>query len=160
KGPNNYNPFKFPDRALERRNWVIDRMVENGYVKPEDGEKAKKEPLGIKYRSTGPSIFAADYFVEEVRRQLTQMFGDKMLYEGGLSVRTSLVPAMQVMARQALIDGLTDYDTELGWRGPVAHVDDLSGDWGPKVAATNPLSDVTDWRLAVVLNVTAEGADI
>jgi penicillin-binding protein 1A len=160
KGPNNYNPFRYPDRALERRNWVIDRMVENGYVSAADGEKAKKDPLGVKLRSTGPTIFAADYFVEEVRRQLSAMFGEKTLYEGGLSVRTSLVPAMQVMARQALVDGLTSYDQELGWRGPVQHLDDLSGDWGPKVAAITPLSDLTDWRLAVVLKVTPDAADI
>ncbi|MEJ0012570.1 MAG: penicillin-binding protein 1A [Bauldia sp.] len=160
KGPNNYNPFKYPDRALERRNWVIDRMVENGYVSAADGEKAKKDPLGVKLRTTGPTIFAADYFVEEVRRQLSSMFGEKTLYEGGLSVRTSLVPAMQVMARQALVDGLTAYDTGLGWRGPVQHVDDMSGDWGPKVAAVTPLSDLTDWRLAIVLNVSPDQAQI
>jgi len=106
KGPNNYNPFKFSDRALERRNWVIDRMVENGYATAAEGAAAKQQPLGVKLRSTGPSIFAADYFVEEVRRQLSQMYGDKALYDGGLSVRTSLSPSMQVMAKQALDDGL------------------------------------------------------
>jgi penicillin-binding protein 1A len=160
KGPNNYNPFKYPDRALERRNWVIDRMVENGYASAADGEKAKKEPLGVKLRDTGPTIFAADYFVEEVRRQLSSMFGEKTLYEGGLSVRTSLVPSMQVMARQALVDGLSAYDTTLGWRGAVSHIEDMSGDWGPKVGAVTPLSDLTDWRLAVVLNVSPDQAEI
>jgi penicillin-binding protein 1A len=160
KGPNNYNPFRFPDRAVERRNWVIDRMVENGYVTSEVAEQAKKEPLGVKLRTTGPSIFAADYFAEEVRRQLTQMFGEKTLYEGGLSVRTSLNPAMQVMARQALLDGLANYDTALGWRGPIAHIDSLGDDCGTKVAAVTPLSDLTDWRLAVVLSVTPEAATI
>ena len=135
-------------------------MVENGYVTAADGEAAKKEPLGVKLRSTGPSIFAADYFVEEVRRQLGQMYGDKALYEGGLSVRTSLNPALQVVARQALVDGLTNFDTTLGWRGPVAHIDDVSGDWGAKLAAVQPLSDLTDWELAVVLDVTADGAGI
>ena len=52
KAPNNYNPFRYPDRAIERRNWVIDRMVENGYVTAEEGEAAKKEPLGVKTRVT------------------------------------------------------------------------------------------------------------
>ena len=160
KGPNNYNPFKYSDRAIERRNWVIDRMVENGYASAADGEAAKKQPLGVKLRSTGPSIFAADYFVEEVRRQLGQMYGDKALYEGGLSVRTSLNPGLQVMARQALIDGLSNFDTTLGWRGPVARIDDVSADWGSKLAAIQPFSDLTDWRLAVVLDVTADGAQI
>jgi penicillin-binding protein 1A len=160
KGPNNYNPFKFPDRALERRNWVIDRMVENGYATAAEGAAAKQQPLGVKLRSTGPSTFAADYFVEEVRRQLSQMYGDKALYDGGLSVRTSLNPSMQVMAKQALDDGLTNFDTTLGWRGGVAHIDDVSGDWGAKLAAIQPLSDLNDWRLAVVLGVTPAEAQI
>src|SRR5690606_34692007 len=92
KGPNNYNPFRYPDRAIERRNWVIDRMVENGYVSTADGEAAKGAPLGVKVRSTQPSVFAADYYAEEVRRQLNEMFGEEVLYEGGLSVCTSLDP--------------------------------------------------------------------
>jgi penicillin-binding protein 1A len=160
KGPNNYNPFRYPDRAVERRNWVIDRMVENGYATPAEGEDSKKAPLGVKSRATDPSIFAADYFAEEVRRQLSDMFGEKTLYEGGLSVRTSLNPAMQVMARQSLIDGLTNFDTRLGWRGPVYHIDDLGDDWGTKVAALVPLSDLTGWRLAVVTAVTPQAATI
>jgi penicillin-binding protein 1A len=160
KGPNNYNPFKYPQKAMDRRNWVIDRMVENGYVTAADGEAAKKEPLGVKLRTTGPTTFDADYFVEEVRRELSQMYGDKALYEGGLSVRTSLDPGLQVMAKQALDSGLTNFDVQLGWRGPVNHIDDISGDWGAKLAAMTPLADLTDWRLAVVLGVTPTEAQI
>ena len=160
KGPNNYHPFRFPDRAVERRNWVIDRMAENGYVTAAEADEARNAPLGVKTRTTGPSIFAAEYFAEEVRRQLNEMFGEKTLYEGGLSVRTSLDPAVQVMARQALMDGLTNYDTELGWRGPVSHIDDLGDDWGPKAADVPPLADLIEWQLAVVLQVTPEAATI
>ena len=160
KAPNNYHPFRQEERALERRDWVIDRMVENGYVDVAEGEAAKKAALGVTLRTTGPSIFAADYFVEEVRRQLEAMYGEETLYEGGLSVRTSLVPAMQVMARQALIRGLAEYDMKQGWRGPVAHIDDLGADWGPRVADIQPLSDVVEWRLAVVLSLTPEAATI
>jgi penicillin-binding protein 1A len=160
KGPNNYNPFRYPDRALDRRNWVIDRMVENGYATAAEGEAAKKEPLGVKTRTTGPRIFAADYFSEEVRRQLIDMFGDKTLYEGGLSVRTSLNPAMQVMARQALMDGLMKFDQARGWRGPVAHVDDVGQDWGVTVSNTQPLTDVVEWKLAIVLSLDDKQANI
>jgi penicillin-binding protein 1A len=160
KGPNNYNPFRYPDRALERRNWVIDRIVENGFATAEEGDAAKKEPLGVKTRTTGPHIFAADYFAEEVRRQLNDMYGDKTLYEGGLSVRTSLNPAMQVMARQSLMDGLVKFDENLGWRGPVAHFDDLGKDWGITVASVPALPDVVEWRLAVVLSLTPTEASI
>src|SRR5262249_29982681 len=138
----------------------IDRMVENGYVTAADGEAAKKAPLGVKQRYTGPTVFAADYFAEEVRRELSAMYGDTTLYEGGLSVRTSLDPALQVMARQALMTGLTNYDQGQGWRGPVQHFDDLGTDWGPKVADVPALRDIVEWRLAVVLSVTPQSASI
>jgi penicillin-binding protein 1A len=160
KGPNNYNPFRFPDRALERRNWVIDRMVENGYATKDEGDKAKQDPLGVKTRTTGPHIFAADYFAEEVRRQLNDMYGDQVLYEGGLSVRTSLDPGLQVLARQALIDGLVKFDTAQGWRGPVSHIDTLGSDWGVPLAAVPALSDVIEWRLGVVLSANPKEATI
>ena len=160
KGPNNYNPFRYPDRAIERRNWVIDRMVENGYVTAAEGEEAKKQPLGVKTRDTEPSMFAADYYVEEVRRQLIDMYGEETLYGGGLSVRTSLNPQLQVMARQALFDGLVKYDEERGWRGPVSRIESLAQDWGPQLAAVPALSDVVEWRLAVVLSVNADAAQI
>ncbi len=159
KGPNNYNPFRYPARAMERRNWVIDRMVENGYATPEEGEAAKAQPLGVKTRIASPHIFAADYYVEEVRRQLLQMYGEKALYDGGLSVRTSLDPAMQVMARQALMNGLIAFDEDRGWRGPVKNLP-LGEDWGAAIGTVTPLSDVYEWRLAIVTAVNKTEAEI
>lgn len=133
KGPANYHPFRHPEAALERRNWVIDRMVENGYVSQPDGEEAKKQPLGVTARTTGPSLFASDYFAEAVRRQLIDQYGEKVLYEGGLSVRTSLDPQMQIAARKALQDGLVTYDERRGFHGPIKQID-ASGDWGKALA--------------------------
>ena len=96
KGPSNYHPFKHTERAIERRNWVIDQMVENGYVTREEGEKAKAEPLGVKPRRTGTYLFAGEYFTEEVRREIIARYGENALYEGGLSVRTTLDPKLQL----------------------------------------------------------------
>ena len=59
KAPSNYDPFKYPDRAVARRNWVIDRIVENGFAKADEGEKAKASPLGVTKRSPGAKIFAS-----------------------------------------------------------------------------------------------------
>ncbi|MBY3236459.1 penicillin-binding protein 1A [Rhizobium sp. 25PS6] len=159
KGPANYHPFRHPEAALERRNWVIDRMVENGYVSQSDGEEAKKQPLGVTARTTGPSLFASDYFAEAVRRQLIDQYGEKVLYEGGLSVRTSLDPQMQVAARKALQDGLVTYDERRGFHGPIKQID-ASGDWGKALADIPALSDVPEWRLAVVLAVSDSTVDI
>src|SRR5512141_2837268 len=110
KAPNNYHPFRQRERAIERRNWVIDRMAESGFIKSADAEKAKRTALGVTQKPTSVHIFAAEYFAEEVRRELYERYGEKKLYEGGLSIRTTLDTRLQVLARQTLTDGLVKFD--------------------------------------------------
>ena len=150
KAPNNYHPFRFPERAVERRNWVIDRMIENGYVGAQEGEAAKASAIDVTLRPPGAHIFAADYFAEEVRRQIYAMYGETKLYEGGLSVRTTLDPKLQVMARKSLIDGLVAFDRKRGWRGPVTRIE-LGEDWGVPLSGVEALAGIAPWRLAVVI---------
>src|SRR4051812_26352474 len=159
KAPNNYHPFRQRERAVERRNYVIERMAEDRYISGQDGEKAKKEPLKVTQRPTGAHIFAAEYFAEEVRRYINENYGEKKLYEGGLSVRTTLDPKMQELARKTLNDGLVRFDEQQGYRGPVTKIE-ITGDWGVKLAEVKALSDVAPWRLAVVLDVTDQQARI
>ncbi len=159
KGPNNYHPFRRTQQAIERRNWVIDRMVENGYITTADATTAKAEPLNVKPRTSGSQLYSAEYFTEEVRRQLGKLYGEAELYGGGLSVRTTLDPHLQEYARKALMDGLIQYDHGEGFRGPVASVD-ISGDWGEAVNAVKPLGDVPEWQLAVVLEMGENEARI
>ncbi len=159
KGPNNYHPFLHRDKATERRNWVIDRMVENGYVSKADGEKAKNSPLGVTPRVLSPNTYSAGFFAEEVRRELGERYGEKKLYEGGLSVRTTLDPKMQQIARKALVDGLVRYDEAHGFRGPMRHIE-TAGDWGPPLADVPALGDVQPWKLAVVLDMNGNDARI
>ena len=123
-------------------------MVDNGYIKRDEADKAKKEPLTVSPRVISPNTIASGYFAEEVRREIAERYGEKKLYEGGLSVRTSLDPKMQLMARKALMNGLINYDEAQGWRGPVSKID-MAGDWGVKLADVRALSDVTPWRMAV-----------
>ncbi len=159
KGPNNYNPFRHRDEAVTRRNYVIDRMVEDGYITADAGEKAKKEPLNVTVRPTGAHIFAAEYFAEEVRRYLYDKYGEDKLYEGGLSVRTTLDPKLQMTARQTMINGLVNFDESQGYRGAVSTID-VGGDWGLKLADVKSLDDITPWRMAVVLQVDDQSARI
>ena len=160
KAPENYNPFHHSDRALDRRNWVIDRMVENGYIRASDGDAAKATPLGVDaVRSNGTYLFASDYFAEEVRRDLVDMYGGDKLYEGGLSVRTTLDPHLQVLARASLQAELIKYDQAHGYRGPVTTID-VSGDWGPALSKVTAFSDVPEWRPAVVLQASGDAATI
>jgi penicillin-binding protein 1A len=159
KGPNNYHPFRYRDAALARRNYVIDRMVDNGYATREAADKAKTEPLGVNPRVLSPNSYAAGYFAEEVRRELLERYGEKKLYEGGLSVRTTLDPKMQLWARKSLVDGLVRYDEARGFRGAMRSID-ISQDWGPPLADVPALGDVAPWRLAVVLDVNDGAARI
>ena len=154
KGPNNYHPFRQQQAALERRNWVIDRMVENGYVTREDGDKAKKEPLGVNPRYVSPNSIASGYFAEEVRREIAERYGEQKLYEGGLSIRATLDPKMQAMARKALVDGLVRYDEARGWRGAPSKLELTGREWGLALAEVPSLADVQPWRMAVVLEVS------
>jgi penicillin-binding protein 1A len=159
KGPNNYNPFRQRDRAIERRNYVIDRMVEDQYITVQEAEKAKKEPLNVTPHPTGAHMFAAEYFAEEVRREIYERYGEKKLYEGGLSIRTTLDPKYQAIARKALTDGLVQFDEGQGWRGPITKID-VGGDWGAKLADIKSLADIAPWRLAVVLETSEQSARI
>ncbi|MFY9835067.1 MAG: penicillin-binding protein 1A [Xanthobacteraceae bacterium] len=159
KGPNNYNPFRHHDEAIARRNYVIDRMAEDGYITVADAEKAKKDPLTVTVRSTGAHIFAAEYFAEEVRRYLYEKYGEDKLYEGGLSVRTTLDPKLQMVARQAMVNGLVNFDEGQGYRGAVTTID-VNGDWGVKLADVKSLDDIDPWRMAVVLQVDDQSARI
>jgi penicillin-binding protein 1A len=160
RGPSNYHPFRHTERAIERRNWVIEQMLENGYVTAEEAEKSKDLPLGVNPRNSGTYLFAGEYFTEEVRRQLISRYGEEALYEGGLSVRTTLDPNLQLMARRALQNGLMKFDTLRGYRGPITHIEELGVDWGKSVFEVKGLYDVPEWKVAVVLGVDEAGLRI
>ena len=159
KAPNNYHPFRQRDRAIERRNYVIERMAEDRYITAQEADKAKKEPLKITQRPSGAHVFAAEYFAEEVRRYISEKYSEKKLYEGGLSVRTTLDPKLQVLARKVLVEGFVQFDEKQGYRGPVAKLEG-AGEWGSKLAEIKALSDVAPWRLAVVLETGDASARI
>ncbi|WP_448952538.1 penicillin-binding protein 1A [Labrys neptuniae] len=160
KGPNNYNPIRNHDAAVARRNWVIDQMVSNGYVSKEEGRKAQAEPLAVTPRTfEGAQSYAANYFTEEVRREIAERYGEDKLYEGGLSVRTTLDPKLQREARDAMVAGLVRFDERGGFRGPVKNVD-LGEDWGVTLGAEKRLSDIQPWQLAIVLDSADSSARI
>jgi len=158
KAPNNYNPFRYPDAAKARRDWVLDRMADDHAITAAQSAAAKAEPIvPSEFRRPQP-LPAADWFAEEVRRELIARFGADVTTEGGLQVRTSLDPVLQVAAEKALRDGLMAYDRKLGgWRGPVTHMDaaPLAHDWaGPLGKLGHPPGMLPRWRLAAVTSTT------
>jgi len=168
KGPSNYHPIINEDRAVERRNWVIGRLLEDGRITQGEAEEALVQPLGA---TIAPPLGARDwtmeYFAEEVRKQIVDLYGVEALYDGGLSVRTSVNPRLQKAAGEALRKWLVTYDQRHGWRGPAATFD-VGEDWAetfPEAVeamfADRTLSDdMAPWKPALVLSVSAATADI
>jgi penicillin-binding protein 1A len=161
KAPNNYNPTRFPLAAKWRRDLVLDQMQDAGYATASEVAAAKADPVVVRHREDTQIVQAA-YFAEEVRRELLARFGEKTVYEGGLTVRTSLDGRLQTDADKALRDGLIVYDrAHGGWRGAVEHIDP-SGDWPAKLAAVSPPPGARDvgWQLAMVTRAESDGAAI
>jgi penicillin-binding protein 1A len=161
KAPNRYNPARYPQSARARRDWVVDRMVEDGMATQQEAAAAEAQPI-VTHRRRAAEQAKAPYFAEEVRRELLARYGEKVLYGAGLSVRTSLDPKLQADADKALRGGLIAFDrAHGGWRGAIARID-LKGDWEARLAAVPVPPVVTDvgWRLAVVLRTDRDGAAI
>lgn len=158
KAPNNYHPLRRTAQAKARRDWVLDEMVDGGFIGGDEAETAKQEPIVVRARG-GTEMVRADYFTEEVRRWLYEQYGEESLYEGGLVVRTTVDPRLQAIAARTLRDGLIVYDRRHGWRGPIARLEP-KGDWAERLAAVEEPADLGDWRLAVVLQVETKVARI
>ena len=166
KAPNNLNPFKYPDAARSRRDYVLDRLTEDHAITPAQAIEAKAAPVvPSEFRRPAP-IPGADWFTEEVRRQLLARFGQDATTQGGLVVRTSLDPALQIAAEKSLRDGLMAYDHKMGgWRGATAHLTVPPADFETKwPTALNeqprPAGMLPAWRLAIVAALTDAEAKV
>jgi len=158
KAPNNYHPTRRQAAAIERRNWVVEQMRRNGFIGPAEADAARAEPLIVHDASEG-DVARAEYFAEDVRRELMRRFGEDALYGGGLSVRTSIDTRLQAVAERALRQGLESYDRKHGWRGPLATLTVEAG-WGDALAAVPRPAGLGNWRLALVLRSSAKEAQI
>ncbi|WP_302474381.1 penicillin-binding protein 1A [Sabulicella glaciei] len=155
KGPNNYNPLRYPDAARIRRDWVLDRMGEDGVLAAEEVAAAKAEPIVARPVRRPEVVPVGGHYTEEVRRELLQRFGAEQTQGGGLVVRTSLDPVLQAATENALRQGLLSYDRRRGgWRGPVARIAHGATEWLPALDALPPTPGLLpEWRRAVVLEV-------
>jgi penicillin-binding protein 1A len=149
KAPNNYHPVRYPEAAKARRDWVIGRMREGGLLTDAEAEQAHRTPFQVRGRGGEVETVRAEYFSEEVRRELLQRYGEAGLYGGGLSVRTTVDPRLQDIADRALRKGLVTYDRRHGWRGPIARIDASPG-WDKRLQAVQKPPGLGAWQLAVV----------
>lgn len=159
KGPNNYNPHKRYDAAIARRNWVIGRMAEDGYITEEQAEAAKQKPLQTAERKFG-YLEDGEYFSDEVRRLLSKSLGEDAVFEGGLMVRTTIDPELQKLATKVFRQGLINYDRRHGYRQTGLKVD-LNGNYKEELAKIElPKGAEKSWKKAVVLSAAADKATI
>ena len=156
KGPANYQLPRHRERAIERRNYAVSRMLERGYITAEQAEEARAADIVVTNRLAGDQFIAASHFVEEVRRQVQQEYGERALYDGGLSIRTTINTDLQLAAARALRAGLEDYDRRHEWRGPIA-AGDPSGDVQAQLRGAPEPPQLSGWVRAMVTR-TGNGA--
>ena len=155
KAPERYGRERYRDMAIERRNFVLDQMVENDFVTASEAAIAKRQPLGLVQQRSERSADAG-YFLEEVRRQLIDKFGEtseegsNSVYAGGLWVRTSLDVELQDAARDALRAQLLRYHGNRGYTGPIATLNPENGDLHSQLASSNISINYEDWRIGVI----------
>ncbi|MDR2412288.1 MAG: PBP1A family penicillin-binding protein, partial [Holosporales bacterium] len=154
KGAENYHPVRHPFQAKERRDWVIKRMQEEGWVSPQEAEKSRGEPIEVVPLRERPFV-RADYFAEEIRRELIEKFSSEKLYSGGFIVQSTLVPALQEAAEETLRSGLRAYDRTQGWRGPLAE-DMRSSSWKALTEQYEGLKGDLPLEMARVQDVRAQ----
>src|SRR6202795_672355 len=120
KGPGIYSPINHPDRAMKRRNLVINALLEDGKITAAQAADSRSEPEGLHLQHDTNCL--APYFVEETRRYLENKYGADQVHEGGLKVYTSLDVDLQKAANQAVFDGLAAYERRHGWKGSLENV--------------------------------------
>lgn len=150
KAPSVLNPFANPDRARERRDWVIGEMAENGYITAEEAVAYQASELSAPGSTLEPDA-PAPYFGAEVSRVMGQAFGDEFS-RNGYMIDTTLDPEMQAWGEAALRAGMVRYDRTQGYRGRLEEID-LGTDWRGDFA-TRYFAGALDWEVAVVTEIT------
>lgn len=150
KGPSLYGQPKYRDMATDRRNYVLGQMLDNGYITPEQYEAAVAKEIVLAPQRSRPRSRLGEYFVEEVRRTLIDVYGEDKVYGGGLWVYTSIDPEMQRAAEKAMRDGFVRYERAQGWRGPVGSIE-LGEGWERRLNTLDVPLGYDHWRAAVVL---------
>lgn len=159
KAPQYYSPINHPERAIKRRNLVLNAMLEDGKITSAQAADAKSKPIVLNVQKDPNSL--APHYVEDIRRYLEAKYGSDQVHEGGLRVYTTLDMDWQRSARQAVLDGLAAYERRHGWRGKLVNViaeGEQLGQYSHPDWDEEP--EVNGYTHALVTQVSATGAQI
>ncbi len=159
KAPSKLDPRKNIEKAKVRRNWVIERMVENGFIDEKTGIEASEKPISLKVKDSD-EITKANFFSDSVKKELTQLYGSDSVFENGIVVRTTLDPRLQKIASKAFDAGIEEYDQKHGYRGALTKID-ANGNWQEELQKFDPKKLYKEsWNKAVILSLSKDIAAI
>ncbi|MDP3935661.1 MAG: penicillin-binding transpeptidase domain-containing protein, partial [Alphaproteobacteria bacterium] len=159
KAPSTYNPKRNPRAALNRRNWVLERLWKTGLIEEHEFRSYAKYPIELFQRDEAETV-RADYFQETVRKELVDVFGEEAFYGGGLFIKTSLDTRLQTICNEVFPKALLDLDKKHGWRGAIRNISEVEKDptnikhWMEYLHTVNIEYTPEGWRLALVTGLS------
>lgn len=159
KAPSKLDPRKNMEKAKERRNWVIERMIAENFIEEKVGNIAMELPINLKTR-VDEDIIRASFFSDAVKKELTNLYGSDNVFENGIVVRTTLDPKLQNIGILAFEKGIEEYDRKHGYRGALGKVE-ISNNWQELLEKFEIKKLYKEsWSKAVILSTTKDLASI
>ncbi len=157
KAPSKFNPERNYQRAFDRKNYVIGRMYDDGYITEQQARETIAEPIVLAKLDKVQTI-DADYYAAKVREEVIGMFGEEYFYTAGLTIITCVDSKLQQAAAKSLRYGIKSYDEKRGYRGPLKNIDIIN--WHDDLRAMYKPTGLRHYKMAVVLNVEKTKAKI
>lgn len=159
KAPSKLDPRKNIEKAKERRNWVIQRMIDENFISEEEGLQAMDKPISLKAKQAD-EITRASFFSDSVKKELSELYGSDSVFENGIVVRTTLDPKLQNVAITAFEKGIEEYDAKHGYRGALGKIDS-TGNWQEDLQKFDPKKIYKEtWQKGVVLSLSKDSATV
>ena len=159
KAPSKLDPRKNIEKAKDRRNWVLQRMIDENFIDQKEGEMAMEQPITL-HSKTDDDVIRASFFSDSVKKELSELYGSNSVFENGYVIRTTLNPTMQNIAVKALETGIEEYDQKHGYRGALGKID-VAGKWQEDLQKLDVKKLYKEsWYKAVVLSLTKDLATI
>jgi penicillin-binding protein 1A len=159
KAPSKLDPRKNIEKAKARRDWVLERMIDNNFIEEKEGKEAMERPILLKIKDS-EEVTKADFFADSVKKELTQLYGSDSVFENGIVVSTTLDSRLQKIASRVFDAGIEEYDQKHGYRGALTKID-TAGKWQEELQKFDAKKVYKEsWHKAVVLSLSKDIATI